>query len=97
MSFTGFTVMISNQSLIAYASTYNNFKLGDEMNQKTQVKRYLESGKKITSLDAREKLGILDLPKRMSELREMRFEFKDRWKRVKTRFGGYTRVKEYYL
>jgi len=89
--------MISNQSLIAYASTYNNFKLGDEMNQKTQVKRYLESGKKITSLDAREKLGILDLPKRMSELREMRFEFKDRWKRVKTRFGGYTRVKEYYL
>lgn len=67
------------------------------MSQKTQVKRYLESGKKITSLDAREKLGILDLPKRMSELREMQFEFKDRWKRVKTRFGGYTRVKEYYL
>jgi len=67
------------------------------MNQKTQVKRYLESGKKITSLDAREKLGILDLPKRMSELRSMQFEFKDRWKRVKTRFGGYTRVKEYYL
>ena len=67
------------------------------MNQKLQVKRYLESGKKITSLDAREKLGILDLPKRMSELRSMQFEFKDRWKRVKTRFGGYTRVKEYYL
>mgnify|MGYP000200202352 CR=1 FL=1 len=67
------------------------------MSQKLQVKRYLESGKKITSLDAREKLGILDLPKRMSELRSMQFEFKDRWKRVKTRFGGYTRVKEYYL
>lgn len=67
------------------------------MSQKLQVKRYLESGKKITSLDAREKLGILDLPKRMSELRGMEFEFKDRWKRVKTRFGGYTRVKEYYL
>jgi hypothetical protein len=67
------------------------------MSQKLQVKRYLESGKKITSLDAREKLGILDLPKRMSELRSMQFKFKDRWKRVKTRFGGYTRVKEYYL
>jgi len=67
------------------------------MNQKLQVKQHLEAGLRITSLDARERLGILDLPKRMSELREMRFEFKDRWKRVKTRFGGYTRVKEYYL
>jgi len=27
----------------------------------------------------------------------MGFKFKDRWKRVKTRFGEYTRVKEYYL
>ena len=67
------------------------------MNQKLQVKQHLEAGFRITSLDARETLGILDLPKRMSELREVGFEFKDRWKRVKTRFGGYTRVKEYYL
>lgn len=67
------------------------------MSQKMQVKRHLEAGLKITSLDARETLGILDLPKRMSELREMGFKFKDRWKRVKTRFGEYTRVKEYYL
>ena len=67
------------------------------MSQKLQVKQHLEAGFRITSLDARETLGIVDLPKRMSELREMRFEFKDRWKKVKARLGGYTRVKEYYL
>ena len=67
------------------------------MNQKLRVKKYLERGHKITSLDAREELGIIDLPKRMSELREMGIEFKKRWKRVKSRFDGDTRVMEYYL
>jgi hypothetical protein len=67
------------------------------MSQKMQVKQHLEAGLKITSLDARETLGILDLPKRMSELREMGIKVKDRWKRVKTRFSGTVSVKEYYL
>ena len=89
--------MISNQSLIAYASTYNNFKSGDEMNQEMQVSIELKKGRKLTSLDARDELGILDYPKRISNLRAMGVVIKDRWKRVKTRFGKYTRVKEYYL
>jgi len=67
------------------------------MNQKLQIKQHLEAGFRITSLDARETLGILDLPKRISDLKKMDVIVLDRWKKVKKRFGGYTRVKEYYL
>lgn len=67
------------------------------MNQEARVKKYLERGHIITSLDAREKLGMLDLPKRISNLRKMDVVIKDRWVRAKNRFGQYTRVKEYYL
>lgn len=67
------------------------------MSQKLRVKQHLEAGLRITSLDARETLGIIDLPKRISDLKKMDVIVLDRWKRVKTRFGEYTRVKEYYL
>lgn len=67
------------------------------MNQETRVKKYLERGHIITSLDAREQLGIISLPKRISNLRQSGMIIKDRWKCVKNRFNEDTRIKEYYL
>ena len=40
------------------------------MNQEARVKKYLDRGHIITSLDAREQLGIISLPKRISNLRQ---------------------------
>ena len=67
------------------------------MNQKQRVYRHLKQGNTLTSAEAYEQLGIVSYPKRICEVKEMGVIVKDRWKRVKTRFGGYTRVKEYYL
>lgn len=67
------------------------------MNQKLRVHNHLKAGNTLTSADAYEKLGIVSFPKRICEVKEMGVKVKDRWKRVKTRFGDYTRVKEYYL
>jgi hypothetical protein len=87
---------ISSESLINYASTYNNFT-GVGMSQKQRVHNHLKQGKSLTSAEAYEQLGIVSFPKRICEVKEMGVKVKDRWKRVKTRFGEYTRVKEYYL
>jgi len=67
------------------------------MSQKLRVHNHLKAGNTLTSADAYEKLGIVSFPKRISEVKQMGVKIKDCWKRVKTRFGDYTRVKEYYL
>ena len=67
------------------------------MNQKQRVYSHLKQGNTLTSADAYELFGIVSFPKRICEVKEMDVIVKDRWKRVKTRFGEYTRVKEYYL
>jgi len=67
------------------------------MNQKLQVHNHLKAGNTLTSAEAYEQLGIVSFPKRICEVKQMGVIVLDRWKRVKTRFGGYTRVKEYYL
>jgi len=67
------------------------------MSQKLRVHNHLKAGNTLTSADAYEKLGIVSFPKRISDLKQMGVKIKDCWKRVKTRFGDYTRVKEYYL
>ena len=67
------------------------------MSQKLRVHNHLKAGNTLASADAYEKLGIVSFPKRISDLKQMGVKIKDCWKRVKTRFGDYTRVKEYYL
>ena len=67
------------------------------MSQKQRVYNHLKQGNSLTSAEAYEWFGIVSFPKRICEVKAMGYHVKDRWKKVKTRFGGYTRVKEYYL
>ena len=67
------------------------------MNQKQRVHNHLKQGYYLTSAQAYELFGIVSFPKRICELKEIGVIVKSRWRTVKTRFGEYTRVKEYYL
>ena len=65
-------------------------------NQSKRVWDYIDSGKAITRLEAYEKLGIFELPKRISELRQAGYPIGDTWIRVINRYGEKTRVKAYF-
>lgn len=65
-------------------------------NQSKRVWAYISSGKPITRLEAYEKLGIFELPKRISELRQSGYPIGDTWIRVINRYGEKTRVKAYF-
>ena len=65
-------------------------------NQSKRVWAYICSGKPITRLEAYEKLGIFELPKRISELRQAGYPIGDTWLKVTNRYGETTRVKAYF-
>lgn len=65
-------------------------------NQSKRVWEYISSGKPITRLEAYEKLGIFELPKRISELRQAGYPIGDTWLKVTNRYGEKTRVKAYF-
>lgn len=65
-------------------------------NQSKRVWAYISSGKPITRLEAYEKLGIFELPKRISELRQAGYPIGDTWLKVTNRYGEMTRVKAYF-
>lgn len=65
--------------------------------QQTQVLDYMISHPFITSKIGIVALGIMDLRKRISELRRMGFKIEDRTVTGKNRFGKTVAYKEYYL
>jgi Helix-turn-helix domain len=60
--------------------------------QKERVRKYLDSGKTLTRLNAWERLGILECPARISELRYSGYQIKTKMVSVKNRFGETVRV-----
>lgn len=71
---------------------------GRKKSQEQRVWEYLQApGSTISSLRAREELGIIDLPKRISKLRQWGAVIQSRDLKVKNRFGETTRVKEYWI
>ena len=67
------------------------------MTQNKWLLNHFRSGKKLTSLVAH-RYGIMDLPKRVSELRKIGYDIKKTPKTVKTRYGnGKVRVVEYRI
>lgn len=69
------------------------------MNQ-TQNQRlidYLESGKKITSLQAWKILGFSYLPARIKDVKDMGYEIKDKYITVQNRFGEKVPVKQFWM
>lgn len=65
--------------------------------QNKAIKAYLESGNKLTSLEAWVKFGCSALHSRISDLRnKMNVAVNDKWVTVKTSNGD-KRVKQYYI
>lgn len=67
---------------------------------KTQNQRlidYLESGKKITSLQAWKVLGFSYLPARVKDVKDMGYPIKSKFITVQNRFGEKCSVKQYWM
>ena len=67
------------------------------MRQNIRIWASLKRGNTLTSLNALRDLGVMDLPKRISELRAAGRKIKSDWLTVINRFGEKTRVRRYYL
>jgi hypothetical protein len=67
------------------------------MSQASQVLQHLQSGRPITSLEAIRRYGIIQLPRRIFDLRRDGHEVVSRPKTVTNRHGEKTRVSEYWL
>ena len=65
--------------------------------QELRVLEYLKDGHKLSSLHAREELGIIDLPKRVSVLRKRGHKIVGVTVNVRNRFGEIVRVKQYSI
>ncbi len=68
-----------------------------KMTQQERVMHYLENGYKLDRMSALNDLGVVELPARITELRQKGIPIQKRNKTVNTRFAGATTVKEYYI
>lgn len=66
-------------------------------NQQKRILKHLDRHFSITRMEAYDKLGITELPKRISELRQAGYKIGDQWLEVVNRYGEKTRVKEYFF
>ena len=66
------------------------------MAQTHRAKAFLEAGNTLTSLIGLNELGIMDVPKVMSLLKEQGYEFKKGWLKVVNRYGEKTKVRTYW-
>lgn len=67
------------------------------MSQKKRVLRHLQRGNVINRLNAWDRLGIIECPARISELRREGHEIKTRMKEVLNRYGEKVRIAEWYM
>ena len=57
------------------------------MNQQERIRDYLDSGRKLTRLNAWDELGILEAPARISELRQSGYDIVTDRRSVENRYG----------
>ena len=67
------------------------------MNQKTRILKFLQEGRKLTRLNSWERLGILEAPARISELKKEGHEIVTRMRPVVNRYGEETRIAEWSI
>ena len=67
------------------------------MNQKERIKKYLEDGNVLTRLDSWSKLGILEAPARLTELRQDGVPIKTKMVSITNRYGEKVRIAEWSL
>lgn len=65
------------------------------LSQKERVRRHLDRGWKLTRLNAWDKLGVLECPSRINELRAEGYPIITKMVSVKNRFGESVRVAEW--
>lgn len=65
-------------------------------NQQTRIRDYINNHGFITRIQAYNDLGITELPKRISEMRQAGEPIGDEWVEVKNRYDEKTRVKAYF-
>ena len=63
--------------------------------QKERIRKYLDSGKTLTRLNAWEKLGIIELPARICALKDEGYPINTKMVSVKNRFGEFVRIAKY--
>ena len=67
------------------------------MNQAQQVLEHLQAGHKITSLKALRVLGIIQLPRRIWDLKREGHQIEREWIYRTNRYGDRVRIAEYSL
>lgn len=67
------------------------------MSQLERLQNLLQSGQTINRLNAWKRLGIIEAPARISELRAKGFAVKTTIKEVKNRYGEKTRIAEWSM
>ncbi len=67
------------------------------MSQKQRILQAMQRGQRITSLNALSDHGVMDLPKRISELRQDGNSIEQCSRKVLNRFGGTAIINEYWI
>jgi len=67
------------------------------MSQSKRILEYLESGNKLSRLNAWNQLGVLESPARISELRAKGYEIKTEMITVANRFGEKVKIAEWSI
>ena len=67
------------------------------MNQQERILDYLKKGGVLTRLNSWDKLGILEAPARICELRQKGWPIETRMKTVTNRYGEKVRVAEWRM
>ena len=65
--------------------------------QKDRIVNYIRQFGSITSWEAYQDLGVMQLGARIDQLKKEGYEFKTKWETKKNRFGEPVSFKRYYL
>jgi len=68
-----------------------------KLNQRDRIKKFLEMGQTLTRLNAWARLGILEAPARISELRAEGHDIKTKMVTVRNRYGHKVSVAEWSM
>ena len=67
------------------------------MTQKERVLKYLRTGRTLNRLNSWDRLGVIETPARISELRSAGYKIKTDMKTVTNRFGEKVRIAEWSM
>ncbi len=67
------------------------------MTQKQRILEYLQSGNKLTRLNAWDRLGVLECPARISELRQDGHDVRTTMYTVTNRYGEKVRIARWWM